>query len=173
MSGNVDAYMAAVEERLERLPADPAVRIRALYIEMIALEEMWQRRYPGAPPIGGQTIEEILQEWAASEAISTQKKPMTARPRPSARMLRLVHPAPKQSEPGPVSARKASEAQIHAAIAAVNDTAKAAGEKVPNVRQVVRPVQAALRTQGLAASTASIRTLAADKRYARQRGRRW
>lgn len=65
--------------------------------------------------------------------------------------------------------RSAPEGKIHEAIIAVYDAAKVAGEKPPNIKEIVEPVQKKLRALGYSASGRHIETLAGEDRHKSRR----
>lgn len=66
---------------------------------------------------------------------------------------------------------RATDAQIHAAIDAVCEAAKAAGENFFNVKTIGKPVVARLRALELAASENQVGKLFGESRHAGQRGK--
>jgi hypothetical protein len=77
--------------------------------------------------------------------------------------------APHVTEPRGDTLIPAPRPKIHKAITTVYDTAKAVGEKPPNVNQVIGPVQALLRADGYSASGHLIRELAGADQYQSRR----
>jgi hypothetical protein len=69
-------------------------------------------------------------------------------------------------EPAPKPAR---ESKIHLAITAAYDAAAAAGDKPPNVNEIIGPVQAQLRAAGYEASGRQIRELAGADQHRKRR----
>ena len=67
--------------------------------------------------------------------------------------------------------RKASESRIHEAISKEYDKAERAGLKPPNVREIVRPVQESLRSEGYQATGRRIERLADSEVHKRRRRR--
>jgi hypothetical protein len=65
--------------------------------------------------------------------------------------------------------RKAPDAITNEMIRVVYDDAERASQKAPNVREVVKPVQAKLRDQGFEASNRRIRELAGAEEYKKRR----
>jgi hypothetical protein len=61
--------------------------------------------------------------------------------------------------------KPAPDPEIHEAITKAYDSAKKAGEKPPNVKQIAAPVQAILRNAGYQASGNRIQQLASDARH--------
>jgi hypothetical protein len=77
--------------------------------------------------------------------------------------------APSTSVGSEDALRKAPNGTIRAAITAAYDEAERAGQKAPNVREVVKPVQAKLRDQGFEASGSQIQALADAEEYKKRR----
>jgi hypothetical protein len=75
--------------------------------------------------------------------------------------------ARRRREPAPM--RPAPSVQIHQAITEVYDQAEAAGEKPPNVNEVIKPVQEKLHSAGYHASGRQIRKLADNGEHALRR----
>jgi hypothetical protein len=84
-------------------------------------------------------------------------------------------PAPGEGEtavpPTGEGLPKAPDSRIHRAITAVYDKCEAAGEKIPNIIETLRPVHEKLKAEGYQASGRRIQELSHDPRHKNRRGR--
>jgi hypothetical protein len=83
--------------------------------------------------------------------------------------LNVGREVPSARETSGDELRNAPDAIINETIRAVYDDAERAGQKAPNVKEVVKPVQAKLRDQGFEASSRRIQELADAKEYKKRR----
>jgi hypothetical protein len=121
-----------------------------IWRESVVLRRPAVRRYldgcglPGAPS--------VLAEWGFGGGSEGAAKP---------------EPAPAA---GDAAIERVPKNKIHQAITAAYDAAATAGEKPPNVNEIVGPVQVQLRATGYEASGRQIRELAgADQHKSRRR----
>jgi hypothetical protein len=107
--------------------------------------------------------DEVISVWPPKEVNSRRDKGSSNFKNPA---LEAHVDAPTPSSDLP----RASDANIHRAIAKEYDAAETTGSKPPNLKEIIIPVQKRLEHEGYAASGRRIQQLAGDSRY---NGRRW
>lgn len=164
-SGDIEAIGSAQWRGLKIWSHDG----RDLAVPVDANRQMLQLPWPHSAYLSGEVPSRatptvwVDPEFPATEIIRLWPSPSAG----DAAMTADVEPIADQTASNGL--RSAPEEKIHEAIIAVYDAAEVTGEKPPNIKEIVEPVQKKLRAVGYSASGRHIETLAGEDRHKSRR----